>query len=222
MSILTKSKLFPMLPGDVRGYVTEYHRLSSSSRLKNRKQAGEFILERCFVSVFSGTELPSIQEAIEGRTDNPGGGSRISTGQGIASIWLNDLPEAVPCLFGIFVKRKPTLVTRRHWAALLAMEGEGFQEARECSRISPAAFSLADCIERDGPATSRSRSAWLVGAVDSAGAVDEKAVYRWFGWARSMTGALMNEALLLEECFRVDGPNPVIISSALAEIWPKA
>ena len=291
MSILTKSKLFPMLPEDVRGYVTENHRLSSSSRLKNRKQAGEFILERCFVSVFSGTELPSIQEAIEGRTDKPGNETRISTGQGIASIWLNDLPEAVPCLFGTFVKRKPTLITRKHWAALLAMEGDGFQGARERSRISPAAFRLADSIERDGPATGQTlcdrlgdtgrmdsrtfrralqelEKLWLivpgrigrnihdaascvweltkrwapddtvqeaaaltrrdamrsllVGAVESAGAVDEKAVYRWFGWARSMTGALMDDALSLEECFRVDGPNPVIISSALAEIWPRA
>ena len=62
----------------------------------------------------------------------------------------------------------------------------------------------------------------LVGAVESAGAVDEKAVYRWFGWPRSMTGVLMDEALSAEECFRVDGPSPVIISSALAEIWPEA
>ena len=62
----------------------------------------------------------------------------------------------------------------------------------------------------------------LVGAVESAGAVDEKAVYRWFGWPRSMTGVLMGEALLAEECFRVDGPNPVVISSTLAEIWPEA
>jgi len=294
MSILTKSKLFPLLPEDVRGRVTESHRLSSSSRLRNRKQAGDFILERCFVSVFSGTELPSIQEAIDGRTDLPGNGNRISSGQGIASIWLSDLPEAVPCLFGTFVNRKPTLVARKHWAALLAMEGEGFRGARARCRISPAAFRLADCIERDGPATGRalrdrlSESArmdartfrralleleklWLivpgrsglpgrnihdaascvweltkrwvpddiereaasmtrrhamrsllVGAVDSAGAVDEQAVYRWFGWPRSMTGALMSEALSAEACYRVDGPNPVIISSALAEIWPGA
>lgn len=294
MSILTKSKLFPMLPEDVRGRVTESHRLSSSSRIRNRKQAVAFILERCFVSVFSGTELPSIQEAIDGRTDLPGNGNRISSGQGIASIWLTDLPEAVPCLFGTFVKRKPTLVARKHWAALLAMEGEGFQGARERKRISPAAYRLADCIERDGPATGqalRDRLAgsarmdertfrralleleklWLivpgwsgrlgknihdtascvweltkrwvpddiereaasmtrrhamrsllVGAVDSAGAVDEQAVYRWFGWSRSMTGALMDEALSAEACYRVDGPNPVIISSALAEIWPAA
>ena len=278
-----------MLPEDVRGRVTESHRLSPSSRLKNRKQAGEFILERCFVSVFSGTELPSIQEAIDGRADLPGNGNRISTGPGIASIWLSDLPEAVPCLFGTFVKRRPTLVARKHWAALLAMEGEGFQGARENNRISPAAFRLADCIERDGPATGqalRDRLAgsacmdrrtfrralleleklWLivpgrtgrpgrnihdtascvweltkrwvpddiereaasmtrrhamrsliVGAVDSAGAVDEQAVYRWFGWPRSMTGALMNEALSAAACYRVDGPNPVIISSTLAE-----
>ena len=292
MSILTKSKLFPMLPEDVRGRVTESHRLSSSSRLKNRKQAGEFILERCFVSVFSGTELPSIQEAIDGRADLPGNGNRISTGQGIASIWLSDLPEAVPCLFGTFVKRRPTLVARKHWAALLAMEGEGFRGARERNRISPAAFRLADSIERDGPATGQAlrdrlgesgrmdgrtfrrallelEKLWLivpgrtgrpgrnihdtatcvweltkrwvpddiereaasmtrrhamrsliVGAVDSAGAVDEQAVYRWFGWPRSMTGALMNEALSAAACYRVDGPNPVIISSTLAEIWP--
>ncbi len=291
MSILTKSKLFPMLPDDVRGRVNEHHRLTPSSRLMNRKQAGEFILERSFVSVFSGTELPSIQEAIEGKPDLLHNGNRISTGQGIASIWLNDLPEVVPCLFGTFVKRKPTLVTRKHWAALLAMEGEGYRGARERNRISPTAFLLADCIEREGPATGqvlRDRLAesgrmegltfrralqeleklWLivpgrigrnvhnaasrvweltkrwvpdetareavsmtrrhamrsllVGAVDSAGAVDEKAIYRWFGWPRSMTGALMNEALSAEECYRVDGPNPVIISSGLAEIWPEA
>lgn len=292
MPILTKSNLFPMLPDGVRGRVTEHHRLSPSRRLKNRKQAGEFILERCFVSVYSGTELPSIQEAIDGRTGRDGNGDRISTGQGIASIWLSDLPEAVPCLFGTFVKRKPTLVARKHWAALLAMEGEGFRGAREHNRISPAAFHLADCIERDGPATGRAlrdrlagtvpmdgrtfrkallelEKLWLivpgpatgrnvhdaasrvweltkrwvpddtakeavsmtrrhamrsllVGAVESAGAVDEKAVYRWFGWPRSMTGMLMDEALSAEECFRVDGPNPVIISNALAKIWPEA
>lgn len=294
MPILTKSKLFPMLPEDVRGRVTESHRLSSSSRIRNRKQAGEFILDRCFVSVFSGTELPSIQEAIDGRTDRPGNRDRISSGQGIASIWLTDLPEAVPCLFGTFVKRKPTLVARKHWAALLAMEGDGYQGARERNRISPAAFRLADCIERDGPATGqalRDRLAgsdrmderifrralleleklWLivpgwsgrpgrnihdtascvweltkrwvpddiereaaamtrrhamrsllVGAVDSAGAVDEQAVYRWFGWPRSMTGTLMDEALAAEVCYRVGGPNPVIISSALAGFWPGA
>lgn len=291
MSILTKSKLFPLLPDIVRGRVTESHCLSPSSRLKNRKQAGEFILERCFVSVYSGTELPSIQEAIDGSSDLSGNGDRISTGQGIASIWMSDLPEAVPCIFGTFVKRKPTLVARKHWAALLAMEPEGFRGARERNRISPAAFRLADCIEREGPATSqtlRNRLAesvrmdgrscrkalleleklWLIvpgragrnihdaascvwelterwvpddiereaasisrrhamrslllGAVDSAGAVDEKAVYRWFGWPRSMTGVLMDEALSAEACYRVDGPYPVIISSALAEIWPKS
>lgn len=291
MSILTKSTLFPLLPDNVRGRVTENHRLSPSSRLKNRKQAGEFILERCFVSVYSGTELPSIQEAIDGRSDLSGGEDRISTGQGIASIWMSDLPDAVPCLIGTFVKRKPTLIARKHWAALLAMEREGFQGARERNRISPAAFRLADCIEREGPATGqvlRDRLAgsspmdrrtfrralqeleklWLIvpgrigrnihdaascvweltkrwvpddtvrealsmtrrhamgslllGAVDSAGAVDEKAVYRWFGWPRSMTGVLMDEALSAEACFRVDGPNPVIISSALADIWPES
>lgn len=292
MPILTKSNLFPMLPDGVRGCVTENHRLSPSRRLKNRKQAGEFILERCFVSVYSGTELPSIQEAIDGRTGCDGNGDRISTGQGIASIWLSDLPEAVPCLFGTFMKRKPTLVARKHWAALLAMEGEGFRGARARNRISPAAFHLADCIERDGPATGRAlrdrlagtvpmdgrtfrkallelEKLWLivpgtatgrnvhdagsrvweltnrwvpddtakeavsmtrrhamrsllVGAVESAGAVDEKAVYRWFGWPRSMTGMLMDEALSAEECFRVDGPSPVIISNALAKIWPEA
>ena len=174
------------------------------------------------------------------------------------------------------------------------MEGEGIHGARERKRISPAAYRLADSIERDGPATGqalRDRLAgpprmdertfrralleleklWLivpgwsgrpgrnihdtascvweltkrwvpddiereaasmtrrhamrsllVGAVDSAGAVDEQAVYRWFGWSRSMTGALMDEALSAEACYRVDGPNPVIISSALAEIWPAA
>lgn len=294
MSILTKSKLFPMLPDGVRGRVTENHRLSPSCRLKSRQQAGEFILERSCVSVYSGTELPSIQEAIDGRTGLAGTGNRISTGQGIASIWLSDLPETVPCLFGTFVKRKPTLVARKHWAALLAMEGEGFQGARERNRISPAAFRLADCIERDGPATGqalRDRLAgsvrmdertfrkalleleklWLIvpertgrpgrnvqdaascvweltkrwvpddtareavsmtrrqamrslllGAVESAGAVDVKAVYRWFGWPRSMTGKLLDEALSAAACHRVDGPNPVIISSALAEIWPDA
>lgn len=291
MSILTKSTLFPLLPDNVRGRVTENHRLSPSSRLKNRKQAGEFILERCFVSVYSGTELPSIQEAIDGRSDLSGGEDRISTGQGIASIWMSDLPDAVPCLFGTFVKRKPTLVARKHWAALLAMEPEGFRGARERNRISPAAFRLADCIEREGPATTRTlrnrlagsvpmdgrtcrrallelEKLWLIvpgrtgksirdaascvweltkrwvpddvereaasisrrhamgslllGAVDSAGAVDEKAVYRWFGWPRSMTGVLMNEALSAEACYRVEGPNPVIISSALADIWPES
>ena len=291
MSILTKSKLFPLLPDGVRGRVTENHRLSPSRRLKSRKQAGEFILERCFVSVYSGTELPSIQEAIDGRADLSGHGDRISTGQGIASIWMGDLTEAVPCLVGTFVKRKPTLVARKHWAAMLAMEREGFQGARESNRISPAAYHLADCIERDGPATGqtlRDRLAeslrmdrrtfrralleleklWLIvpgriersmhdaascvweltkrwvpaetareavsmtrrhamrslllGAVDSAGAVDEKAVYRWFGWPRSMTGVLLKEALSAEACYRVDGPNPVIISSDLAEIWPEA
>lgn len=280
-----------MLPDDVRVRVTENHRLSSSSRLKNRKEAGEFILERCFVSVFSGTELPSIQEAIDGRTDLHDNEDRISTGQGIASIWMNDLPEAVPCLFGTFVKRKPTLVARKHWAALLAMEEEGFRGARKRNRISPAAFQLADSIERDGPDTGHAlrdrlaeavrmdgrtfrralreleklwlivpgrigrnlhdaaSCAWeltkrwvpddtareaasmsrrhamrslLVGAVDSAGAVDEKAVNRWFGWSRSLTGALMNEALSAEACYRVEGPDPVIISRALAEIWPEA
>lgn len=291
MSILTKSKLFPLLPDGVRGRVTDDHCLSPSRRLKNREQAGEFILDRCFVSVYSGTELPSIQEAIDGTSDVSRNGDRISTGQGIASIWMSDLPEAVPCLIGSFVKRKPTLVARKYWVALLAMEREGFHAARECNRISPEAFRLADCIERDGPATGQAlrdllaesfrmdgrtfrrallelEKLWLIvpgrigrnihdaascvweltkrwvpddtvkeavfmtrrhamrslllGAVDSAGAVDEKAVYRWFGWPRSMTGALLKEALSAEACYRVDGPNPVIISSALAEIWPEA
>ena len=291
MSILTKSKLFPLLPDDVRGRVTESHRLSPSRRLKNRKQVGEFILDRCFVSAYAGTELPSIQEAIDGRADHPGKENRISTGQGIASIWMGDLAEAVPCLVGTFVKRKPTLVARKHWAALLAMENEGFQGARERNGLSPAAFRLAECIEREGPATGQvlrdrlAKSArmdgrtfrrsllelekmWLIvpgrierhiqdaatcvweltkrwmpadtateadamtrrhamgslllGALDAAGAVDEKAVYRWFGWPRSMTGVLVQEALSAEACYRVDGPNPVIISSALAEIWPEA
>ena len=37
-----------------------------------------------------------------------------------------------------------------------------------------------------------------------------------------MTGVLMDEALSAEECFRVDGPSSVIISSALAQVWPEA
>lgn len=291
MSMLTKSKLFPLLPADVRGRVTENHRLSSSKRLRSRKQAGDFILERGFVSVFSGTELPSIQEAIEGKMDDPNGGDRISSGQGIASIWLKDLPEAVPCLFGTFVKRKPTLLAQKHWAALLAIEQEGFQGAREQTRISPAAFCVADCIDREGPATGEAlrdrcndfgempisifrralldlEKLWLivrsptsrnihdtnscvweltirwlpdetvleagsltrrqamysllVGAIDSAGVVDEKAIYRWFGWSRSMTSTLINEALSKKRCDKAHGPTPVIISNNLAKIWPQA
>lgn len=289
MSILTKSKLFSLLPDDVRGRLAENHRLTSSSRLRNRKQAGDFILERCFVSVFSGTELPSIQEAIEGKADNPNDRNRVSSGPGIASIWLNDLPKAVPCLFGTFVKRKPTLITQKHWPALLAIEKEGFQGAREHHRISPAAFCVADCIDREGPATSevlRDRcnqlgkmdsrifrralldleKLWLIvrspigtthnttscvweltnrflpketvmeaknltrrqamcnllwGAVDSAGVVDEKAIYRWFGWPRTMTNTLINEALSKKQLYKAHGPKPVIISTTLAEIWPQ-
>ena len=290
MPPLNKLKLFSLLPQKVRTQIVNNHRLSSSCRLKNRKLAQDFILERGLVSVFSDPELPSIQDAIDGFPDNPQDQTRIRSGKGIASIWLRDLPEFVPCLFGTFLKQNPTLITQNLWANLVAIEKGGFQDARAENRISPTAFRLSDYIDKEGPTTGQIlfenvgrsgrierqklqraleelKKLWLIlphqtncnfqnttactweltirlvpkktlakaasltrrsamlnllgSTIESTGAVDEKAIYRWFPWPRSMTRNLIEEALSSEQCYRVDGPNTVIISTDLADIWPK-
>jgi hypothetical protein len=109
------------------------------------------------------------------------------------------------------------------WLIVPGRIGRNIHDAASCVWELTKRWAPDDTVQEAAALTRRdAMRSLLVGAVESAGAVDEKAVYRWFGWARSMTGALMDDALSLEECFRVDGPNPVIISSALAEIWPRA
>lgn len=258
--------------------------------MAGREDALSFIDDQGMVSLLAGTELPSIQEAIEGDLVDGQEEGTIKSGFGIAWIWARDLPDQSKCMFCLLLRERGVFIARRHWAALVATGSPDHHHARKARRISAGAYQLADYLETKGPASAhtlrdalgytgrtggqtfrrirrelekqrlivasgieqmsgsdpyiwtltrdwapppvfeeaaglsrrKAMSNLLLAGIDAALAVDERAVYRWFGWSRSMTASLIKELLKKEACFRVEGSPPILISQTLVDVWPKA
>ena len=290
MPILSKTELFKILPSEAHDVVFKAHRLNELRRLQGREQTQSFIDDRGIVSLFTGTELPSIQEAIEGTLASDTHDGIIKSGFGIAWIWAQDLPDPSRCMYCLFLREKATFIARRHWASLIAMGSPNHHQARKAKHISAIAYQLANYIETQGPTSGdllrkalghtgraggqtfrRARreleKQWIIvpigigehrrgadphtweltgrwlpphileealalsrqeamanillAGIDATLAVDEQAVFRWFGWTRSITGRLVKGLLEREACFRVDGSNPILISQTLVDAWPR-
>ena len=202
MPILSKTELFKILPSEAHDVVFKAHRLNELRRLQGREQTQSFIDDRGIVSLFTGTELPSIQEAIEGTLASVTHDGIIKSGFGIAWIWAQDLPDPSRCMCCLFLRDKTTFITCRHWTSLVAMGSPDHHQARKAKHISAMANIL-------------------LAGIDATLAVNEAAVFRWFGRNRSITGRLVKGLLERKVCFRGDGSNPILISQTLVDAWPR-
>lgn len=154
MAVLTKNVLIPLLPEPVRAAVEDKHRLHETHRLQDKAQAQEFVEDRGMVTLFAGTELPSVQEAIAGEIVMNIGNERFGPGFGIAWIWGKDIPDGGACVYGSFFRERATFIVRRHWAALGALSLLDYRHARKSKQLSAEAFKIASYIDENGPTRS--------------------------------------------------------------------
>lgn len=154
MAVLLKPALLERLPGPVQAAVIACHRLTAKRRLLNKEQARKFVHERGIVTLFAGTELPSIQEALVGMPITNKGNERFGPGFGIAWIWGKDMPEGGQCAYGSFFREKATLVARRLWPVLGVLGTFDYRRAHKSGRLSAPACRMAAYIEEHGPTRS--------------------------------------------------------------------
>ena len=154
MAVLPKQTLFSLLPDDVRDVVFAKHRLQEDLRFQDKSQTQDFVKDCGIVSLFAGTELPSIQEAIAGEIVANTGNERYGSGFGIAWIWSKDLPDEGHCAYGSFFREKATLIAQQHWPALVTLGHIDHQKARKNKHLSTTAYQMASYIEANGPTQS--------------------------------------------------------------------
>lgn len=154
MAVLSKTALLEHLPESARTAVIDAHRLTATRRLLDKAQARQFVHERGIVTLFAGTELPSIQEAIVGAMVTNIGNERFGPGFGIAWIWGKDMSDDGQCIYGSFFREKATLVARRLWPMLGVLGTLDYRRAHKSGRLSAAACRMAAYIEEHGPTRS--------------------------------------------------------------------
>ena len=151
MAVLPKNRLLPLLPPAVRDVMLGKHRLHDTGRLQDKAQVQDFVEECGIVTLFAGTELPSVQEAIAGELVTNNSNERYGPGFGIAWIWGKDIPDDERCVYGSFFREKASLIARRHWPTLGALSILDYRRARKSSRLSASAFKMAAYIDEHGP-----------------------------------------------------------------------
>lgn len=154
MAALSKAAILESLPGPVQALVVAGHRLTTTRRLLNKTQARKFVHEQGMVTLFAGTELPSLQEAIVGAPVTKMGHERFGPGFGIAWIWGKEMPDDGHCVYGAFFREKATLIARRLWPMIGALGTLDYRRAHKSGRLSAPACRMAAYIEEHGPSRS--------------------------------------------------------------------
>lgn len=124
--------------------------LPPAAPLADAHAAAAFVRARGLVTLWGGTELPSLQEAAAGAAVPRM--TLASPGVGAAWSWAKALTEAQHVACVKLFRNRSTLVARRLWreVAALAPRAERLWRA---GKLSHAAREVAAFLEKEGPAT---------------------------------------------------------------------
>lgn len=138
------------LPAELAETLPAHLGLPPAAPLANAREAGAFVRSRLLVSLWGGTELPSLQEAAAGVAVPRM--TLASPAVGAAWTWAKALVESGDFACLKMFHNRSTLVARRMWSAIVALAPDHGRLWR-AGRISSAAHEISAFLDKEGPAS---------------------------------------------------------------------
>ncbi len=138
------------LPPGLGQALREYLRMTPSTQVKNPAAAAAFLRSRHIATLWGGTELPSLHEAVSGESvPRPGLVSSSAIGQ--AWVWSKGLAESREFVLVKLFRRRATFVARPLWRALVELAPPDPEALVQAGQISTAARQIAAFLLKEGP-----------------------------------------------------------------------
>lgn len=139
------------LPPEAVRRLKERQGIAGDSRLSSAADAAAFVENRQVVALLGGGELPSVQEAAEGRLiARPPIGPAM--GMGVAWEWAKELASSGKFVLTRIFRGKPAFVARKLWPWLVKLAPPDIEAALAAGTLSQPAFQIAALLRDHGPA----------------------------------------------------------------------
>lgn len=138
------------LPPELARSLREQLGLSGSPRVASQEAAADFLRARQLATLWGGTELPSLQEAVSGEAA-PRMALLSSPVIGKVWVWAKGLAASGEFVVVKLFRLRATFVARPLWPALAQLTPLDPEASWKAGELSTAARQIADFIRAHGP-----------------------------------------------------------------------